>query len=63
MNWLLIKKEYIIVFVEIISTVDHYTVWITSPKRFAKEFPKARSVFSDPGPEGVVINFIYSNHV
>jgi len=63
MNRLLVKKEYIIVFVYIISTITHHTVGIASAKRITKEFSKARAIFSKPGPKGIVIKFIYSNHV
>ena len=63
MNWLLIKKEYIIVFVCIVSTIIYYAVWITPAKWFTNPFSKSRKIFSNPGPEGVVIKFIYSNHV
>jgi hypothetical protein len=27
------------------------------------KYPKASPIFPDPGPESIVINFIYSNHV
>ena len=63
MNRLLVKKEYIIVFVYIISAIIHHTVRIATSKRFAKECSKTRTVGLQPRPKGIVINFIYSNHV
>jgi hypothetical protein len=46
MYWLLVKKEYIIVFVYIISTVVHYTVCVTSAEWFAEKGPESRAVGS-----------------
>jgi len=63
MNRLLIKKEYIIVFVYIFSTICNYTIWVTSTKRVTSKNSKSVPILSKPGPEGIVINFIYSNHV
>ncbi len=63
MNRLLIKKEYIIVFVYITSTIRNHTVRVTPPKRIADQYTKAWSILFEPMPEGVVIKFIYSNHV
>ncbi len=63
MYWLLVEKEYIIVFVYIISTIVHYAVWITSSKWLTKEFSKTWAMLAKPRPKGIVIKFIYSNHV
>ena len=66
MYWLLVKKEYIIMFIMfvfIISTIVYYAVRVTMPKGITVKYPKASPIFPDPGPESIVINFIYSNHV
>jgi hypothetical protein len=63
MYWLLIKKEYIIVFVYIIVTKVDNTVQITSSKRLAHVHTKPFEILANPGPNSVVINFVYSNHV
>jgi hypothetical protein len=46
MYWLLVKKEYIIVFVYIISAVVHDTVCVTYAKWFAEESPESWAVGS-----------------
>ena len=46
MYWLLVKKEYIIVFVYIISAVVHNTVCVTSAKWFAEKSPESWAVGS-----------------
>jgi hypothetical protein len=44
MYWLLVKKEYIIVFVYIISAVVHNAVCVASAKWFAKECSKSWAI-------------------
>ena len=63
MYWLLIKKEYIIVFLYIISAITNHTIGITAPKRIAQKESSTGTVVAEPGPNGVMINFIDSNHV
>jgi hypothetical protein len=63
MYWLLIKKEYIIVFLYIISAITNHAVWITASERIAHKQSDAGTMFAKPGPKGVVINLVYSNHV
>ena len=63
MYWLLVKKEYIIMFVYIISAIVHNAVWIASPKWLAEKLSKTRAVLFQPRPKGIVVKFIYSNHV
>ena len=63
MYWLLVKKEYIIVFVYIFTAKIYHTVWITASKWIAHEHSKAGPIAIDPGPNGVVVNFVYSKHV
>ena len=63
MNRLLVKKEYIIVFVYTFTTKINNTIRITAPKGIAHEHPCAWPVISDPRPKSVVVNFIYSKHV
>ena len=63
MNRLLVKKEYIIVFVVVISSVHYHTVWVTAPKWITVKQSKARSVFVHPRKKSILINFVYSYHV
>ena len=63
MNWLLIKKEYIIVFVYIFSTVTNHTIGVATPKRVTRQQSVTWSVVSKPRPESIIVKFIYSNHV
>jgi len=58
MYWLLIKKEYIIVFVHIIIAVVFYTVWVTSTKRVAHEHSEPRPMLLNPRPNGIVVNLV-----
>ena len=63
MNWLLIKKEYIIVFAYVILAIVDHTLRITSTKWFTHVHTKTFEMAVNPGPKGIVINLVYSNHV
>ena len=63
MYWLLVKKEYIIVFVYIIAAIIYHTIRITASKWITHEHSNAWPIVFDPRPKGVVVNFVYSNHV
>ena len=63
MYWLLVKKEYIIVFVYIILSVVFYTFGITAAKWIAHVHSVTGQIFGKPWPKGIVIYFVDSNHV
>ena len=63
MNWLLVVKQYIIVFVYVIPAVVTNCVWVTSTKWFIKKHSHTRPVLVEPRPKSIVVNFVYSNHV
>jgi hypothetical protein len=63
MYWLLIKKEYIIVLLYIISAITNHAVGITAPKWITHKKSSTRPFVADPRPEGVAVNFVDSNHV
>ena len=63
MYWLLVKKEYIIVFVDVFLAIANNTVWITPSKRVANIQPNPRSMLAQPRPKCIVVNLVYSNHV
>jgi hypothetical protein len=63
MYWLLIKTEYIIVFVYFVIAIANNTVRITATKRVTHQKSKTWPVFRQPWPKGVVVDLVNSNHV
>ena len=63
MYWLLIKKEYIIVFVYIITAIIFYAARVTSAKRVAHVHSNPGQIVPNPRPNGIIVNLVYSNHV
>ena len=59
----LIMQKYKINFLNIISTVVEQCIRVTASWRITKKCSGARDVLINPGPKGIIINFVYSNHV
>ena len=61
--WLLVMKKYKIIFNNVISAIVKQCIGITAPRRVTEKSSSSRSMLVNPGPECVVVNFVYSNHV
>ena len=62
MYWLLVVKEYIIVFY-VVPTKVVQRIWICSSGWIAEEHASVRHMPVYPRPKGIVVDLIYPDHV